>query len=77
MKTTFLRNTLMVSVLAIGFSFTSCKKKTETETDTTTEIETTEGSEAPMDTIVREDDTIIQTGTGNDTKENPTGTQVP
>lgn len=59
MKTIFLRNMLMASVLVTGLSFTSCKDKTE---DTSTDTETVvpeNGSEAPMDTIVTEDDTII------------------
>jgi hypothetical protein len=34
-------------------------------------------SEPIGDTIVRENDTIVKTGTENDTKENATGTQVP
>jgi len=76
MKTTVLRNTFMALACIAGLSLTSCKDKSETTTDTETVVPEN-GSEAPMDTIVREDDTIIETGTSNDTKENPVGTQVP
>lgn len=79
MKTTYLRNTIMASLMITGLSLVSCKDKTETEAETTTEtIETTEGaSEAPFDTVVTDNDTVIESGTKNDTKENPVGTQVP
>jgi hypothetical protein len=79
MKTTFLRNSLFVALLATGLAFTSCKEKT-TETETTTEVTDTTGtlsSEPIGDTIVTDKDTVVETGTPNDTKENPTGTQVP
>lgn len=78
MKTTFLRNSLFVSLLATGLAFTSCKEKTETET--TTEVIDSTGtvtSEPIGDTIITDKDTVVETGTANDTKENPTGTQVP
>lgn len=77
MKTTVLRNTVMALVLTSGLSFTSCKDKTEETTTDTETVVPENGSEAPMDTIVTEDDTIIETGTNKDTKENPVGTQVP
>lgn len=67
----------MASLLVTGLSLVSCKEKTETETTTET-IETTEGaSEAPFDTVVKDNDTVIESGTKNDTKENSVGTQVP
>jgi len=75
MKTTFLRNTLMASAMIAGLMLTSCKEKTETTTETET-IEST-GNESPMDTIVTDNDTIIDTGAASDSDQNPAGTQVP
>jgi hypothetical protein len=79
MKTTFLRNTFMAAALVAGLSLTSCKEKTETETETTeTEtLETTEGYESPIDTVVTDNDTIIDTGDASRPNKNPVGTQVP
>ncbi len=77
MKTTVLRNTVMALVLTSGLSFTSCTDNTEETTTDTETVVPENGSEAPMDTIVTEDDTIIETGTNKDTKENPVGTQAP
>lgn len=77
MKTTFLRNTLLISALAAGLSFTSCKDKTEAETTETETIETTEGTQSPIDTVVTDDDTIIDTGDASKPNDNPVGTQVP
>lgn len=79
MKTTFLKNSLFVPLLVAGLTFTSCKEKTE-QTETTTEVTDSTGtmsSEPIGDTVVTDNDTIVETGTENDTKENPTGTQVP
>jgi hypothetical protein len=81
MKST-IKNTILASLVVAGLSFTSCKGKTEEADDTNTEMtsDSTEGmsSEPIGDTVVRNDgDTIVKTGTENDTKENATGTQVP
>jgi hypothetical protein len=76
MKTTFLRNMLMATVMIAGLSLTSCKEKTETTTETET-LETTEGNESPMDTVVTDNDTIIDTGDASKPNDNPVGTQVP
>ncbi len=82
MKTNFLRNTLYVSLLATGLALTSCKDNAEgttTETESTQAVDNTGtmSSEPIGDTIVTDNDTVVKTGTENDTKENPTGTQVP
>jgi hypothetical protein len=78
---TILKNTMFAAALVAGLSLTSCKDKNEEgsaagETET---VDSTAGmsSEPIGDTIVRENDTIVKTGTENDTKENATGTQVP
>jgi len=76
------KNTILASLVVAGLSFTSCKGKTEETENTSTEMtgDGTEGmsSEPIGDTMVRNDgDTIVKTGTENDTKENATGTQVP
>jgi hypothetical protein len=78
MKTIFLRNAFMAAALVAGLSLTSCKEKTETETTTETEtLETTEGHESPIDTVVTDNDTIIDTGDASKPNKNPVGTQVP
>ena len=77
MKTSFLRNTLLASVLLTGLSLTSCKEKTETETTETETLETTEVTQSPIDTVVTDNDTIIDTGDASKPNGNPVGTQVP
>lgn len=80
MKATFLRNSLFASLLLTSLAFTSCKEKTEADTTDGTEVmDSTDGmtSEPIGDTIMTDNDTVVETGTANDTKENPTGTQVP
>ncbi|MDV6169693.1 hypothetical protein R1T16_14750 [Flavobacterium sp. DG1-102-2] len=77
MKTSLLRNTIMASVLLASLSLTSCKHKEETTTDTETIDTTEETRESPIDTVVKDNDTIIDTGGASDSKENPAGTQVP
>jgi len=77
MKTSLLRNTIMASVLLASLSLTSCKDKEETTTDTETIDTTEETRESPIDTVVKDNDTIIDTGGASDSKENPAGTQVP
>jgi len=80
MKTTFLKSTLMISVLVAGLSLTSCgDKKSDTETNTT-EVDTLDGGgavESPIDTIVKDNDTIIDTGAASEPNKNAAGTQVP
>jgi outer membrane murein-binding lipoprotein Lpp len=80
MKITFLKSALMVAVLATGLCLTSCKNKANNSETTTTEVDTLNGGgapESPIDTIVKDNDTIIDTGGASDAKENPAGTQVP
>jgi len=80
MKTTFLRNTLMISVLVAGLSLTSCgDKKTDAETNTTEADTLNNGAavESPIDTIVKDNDTIIDTGAASESNKNAAGTQVP
>lgn len=77
MKTSLLRNTVMASVLLASLNFTSCKGKDETATDTETIDTTEETRESPIDTVVKDNDTIIDTRGASDSKENPAGTQVP
>lgn len=80
MKTTIIRSMLMAAVLTAGLSLTSCKDKTSETDTTTTEADTLDGGgnpESPIDTIVKDNDTIIDTGGASDSKENPAGTQVP
>ena len=80
MKTTFLRNTLMISVLAAGLSLTSCgDKKTDAETNATEADTLNNGGavESPIDTIVKDNDTIIDTGAASESNKNAAGTQVP
>lgn len=76
MKTSFLKNTLLASGLIAGLCLTSCKEKTETTTETET-IETTQGTQSPIDTVVTDNDTIIDTGDASKPNKNPVGTQVP
>ena len=78
MKST-VKNIMFASMLVASVSLASCKDKANDVdnaevTDTTGTI-----TSAPIaDTVVKKDgDTIIETGTKNDTKENPVGTQVP
>jgi len=83
MKTNFVKNTMLATALIAGLAFTSCKNKTDEGDDRATDdveaVDSTAGmsSEPIGDTIARKNDTIIKTGTENDTKENPIGTQVP
>ncbi len=80
MKTTIIRSMLMATMLTAGLSLTSCKDKTTEEGNMTTEADTLNGGgavESPMDTIVEDNDTIIDTGGASDSKVNPAGTQVP
>lgn len=83
MKTTFFKNTMLAAALIAGLTITSCKNKTDEGDDRASDdveaVDSTAGmsSEPIGDTIVRENDTIVKTGTENDTKENPIGTQVP
>jgi len=67
-------------------SLTACKGKSDSGddhgSDHTTEVKDTTPAEGMTavpagDTIVRKNDTIVKTGTKNDTKENPVGEQVP
>lgn len=78
---TIIKNTMLASVMVAALSFTSCKKSEETTESTNTEaVDSADGmSSAPIaDTVVKKDgDTIIETGTENDSKQNTTGTQVP
>lgn len=68
----------MASALVAGLSLTSCKEKAETETTTETEtLDTTEGTQSPIDTVVTDNDTIIDTGDASKPNTNPVGTQVP
>jgi hypothetical protein len=79
MKATILRNTMLATALVAGLAFTSCKEKAEDADTNTTTTDSTSGmtSEPIGDTIVSDKDTVVETGTANDTKENSTGTQVP
>ena len=83
MKTTFFKNTILAAALIAGLTITSCKNKTDEGDDKATDdveaVDSTAGmsSEPIGDTIARKNDTIVKTGTENDTKENPVGTQVP
>jgi len=83
MKINFLRNTMLASALIIGLTLTSCKDKNDANDDKMGDdveaVDSTAGmsSEPIGDTIARKNDTIVKTGTENDTKENPVGTQVP
>jgi len=83
MKTTFFKNSMLAMALFAGLAFTSCKNKADdgdnNHSDDTEAVDSTAGmsSEPIGDTIVRKNDTIVKTGTENDTKENPIGTQVP
>jgi hypothetical protein len=77
MKTTFLRNMLVALALIAGLSLTSCKEKTEETTTETETLETTEGTQSPIDTVVTDNDTIIDTGDASKPNSNPAGTQVP
>jgi hypothetical protein len=81
--------TIRALSLALAFTgtvaFTSCKGEGAEggRYDTISETGNTEPEEGmssrPMgDTLVEKDgDTIVKTGTGHDTKENPVGDQVP
>jgi len=78
------KNTMLAAVMVAGLSLTSCKGKNDDgdngSTDATSVTDTTNTvTSAPIaDTVVKKDgDTVIETGTKNDTKENATGTQVP
>ncbi|MXN90613.1 hypothetical protein GR160_05195 [Flavobacterium sp. Sd200] len=78
MKATFLKNSMLVSLFITGVFFTSCKEKTESSESAETVDTTTYEEATPIgDTIVTDKDTVVEMGTPNDTKENPTGTQVP
>ena len=79
MKNTILRNTLLAAVLVAGLGFTSCKdnRNEEMETETLETVPGEEPSSSPVDTVVREDDTIIDTGDTRTPNENPVGEQVP
>jgi hypothetical protein len=56
MRKAFLRNTLMVSLLVTGLSFTSCKDKKEVTTESETVIE------GDGDTITSTETTVDETG---------------
>jgi len=83
MKITFLKNTMLATALTVGLALISCKNKNDEGTDKASDgveaVDSTAGmsSEPIGDTIARKNDTIVKTGTENDTKENPVGTQVP
>ena len=69
----------MACTLVAGLAFTSCKDNRNEEMETET-LETMPGedpSTSPIDTVVREDDTIIDTGDARTPNENPVGEQVP
>ena len=83
MKINFLKNTMLATALTVGLALISCKNKNDEGTDKASDgveaADSTAGmsSEPIGDTIARKNDTIVKTGTENDTKENPVGTQVP
>lgn len=83
MKTYFLKTTLFTVLLMGSLSLGSCKGKEaeSTETMETSDTIPEEGmSSVPVaDTIVTDNDTVIDMGDngGNSLKENPVGTQVP
>ena len=73
------KNTVMAFALFAGLVFTSCKDNRNEETETET-LETVPGEDAttsPIDTVVTDDDTIIDTGDTRTPNENPVGEQEP
>lgn len=73
------KNTVMAFALFAGLVFTSCKdnRNEEMETETLETVPGEEPSSSPVDTVVRENDTIIDTGDARTPNENPVGEQVP
>lgn len=70
-----LKYTASVAAVAL-LCLTSCKKETGTETTTETMETTTETDMSPMDTVVTDNDTVIETGTSKDVQA-PAEDQVP
>lgn len=69
----------MAFTLFAGLVFTSCKDNRNEETETET-LETVPGEDAtasPIDTVMTENDTIIDTGDARTPNENPIGDQEP
>ena len=79
MKVNLLKKSMFAVMLLAGLTFTSCKDKAEGEGDTvaTDTIASEDFNATPADTVVTDKDTVVEMGTNLDTKENPTGTQVP
>jgi len=79
MRKTILRNTILASAFIAGLAFTSCKENQNEETETET-LETVPGEDettSPIDTVITEDDTIIDTGDTRTPNVNPIGEQEP
>lgn len=81
MKKIVFKSTLVAALFCGILSLNSCKDKTA-ETEAANEAVTDsvpDGmSSAPHgDTIVKENDTVVEMGTEHDTKVNPVGKQVP
>lgn len=79
-----IKGTLFAALVFGALTLASCKQKSDEgddagSDDMVTDTVPAEGmSSVPMgDTIVKDNDTVIKTGTENDTKENPVGEQVP
>jgi len=76
---------MLTLTMAAALSFTSCKNKTDDSQGSGEDMENIQDTTPPEgmsavpagDTIVRKNDTIVKTGTKNDTKDNPVGEQVP
>jgi len=80
MKTHFFKAVLYTGLLIGSLSLGSCKgKETEnTETEATDTIPEEGMSSVPVaDTIVTDNDTVVDMGGNDSNKENPVGEQVP
>ncbi|MFL9842913.1 hypothetical protein [Flavobacterium rhizosphaerae] len=80
MKFRFIKKALFVSLFLTAFSVTSCKDNKDAEENMTT-MDTVAPDEnvnqTPADTIITDNDTVVEMGTDTDLDDFQTGKQVP